>query len=1491
MDSARIRRGSAVGLAATALIAAVALADPGDRDPSFGTTGSVLYGQVNSTRFHDVAVHPLGGFVAAGRATYTTAGGGLSPLLVTRHLEDGAIDTTWGNQPVTLQDGADRRGSFRMVGDSSTEAHGVALDAQNRILVTAETPNGPETGGGLMLLRLTPTGQLDTSYSGDGKSAVVPVDTDIDIVATAIGPDGSVSVGVNHDVAGQATLKLYRFTSAGILDTSFSGDGIFSSADAEVTDLIVDTAGRITYARASLGGDPQEPTRIHQVRRLTTAGVADTSFNNTGAVSLPAAINAHAIKLAYVPGLTLTFAGSASPAPGGVNFRAVQILTDGTLAPEYGGTGNGGVGTGFLPGYSAPVPRGIAVLSDRKVVIAARVSAPDGAPRIGLVRLRDGGTTDSSFRPSAPDIRFAKVDQLGLPATTTVDPVGGIVAVAEDKVVLAGMTDGNASDLAFLARFGAAGDPPNASVTRSYRPIGDPPTVRDFSRPGNPVDFTANATDAEGPIAAYEWSVDGGAFQPGEATFSPGLGAGEHTVTVRVTDTDGQNATASATSRALENEAPTAGIGAAHDTYNPTSIPATLEEDRYIILKALASDTDGEIKRIEWDLDGVSGFEKTGIYQAIKFPTPGKRTIGMRAIDNEGKTTFKQVELDIINAPCQASRSVTIGRLRAFAPCWNKKVEGSTTIWQATKPPPPPPPPPPGVFQANDPFVATSTTYVADVIAAPTSINGIFFANYDVLQIVEKPGKDPKISYSGARIVTPSIYGTPLTLSDGGGDTWTFDKSAHRIEGVALNRGRWGSLDVGELAEPIALTALGKARLRFYPLLPAALGSASSDQVQTITTGGAAASASAVARAAQSGGLDCFEASGAKIQGLEFVPGDVRICRDATDPDLWKLRIGVDLASFGGGLFELPKITVNVQIRRDFVSIFGDADFGAGIPLIGPVLLTGIDFQLVLNPKEGDIAVGKDGGLPKCVPGWDKRVFSLQPLRDVLIDKGVSRARANQAIPDILIDYGIPKTTACGGLSFAVNIGETGLADGNISIGYADYTDRVDAFRAIGNARLLGNDDYRARIALSVYSNGYAEMQAEIDLVFFDLISVDGGVRVQVLPKEGWYNAEAWVKGCVIPLDFCSSIKALISNRGVGGCLGLYFLGGEWEPGATYHYSDGLSLYLSGCDLDDVRQEFDGQGSTIVSYIPPPSARQSTVFERGPLPRARITQTAKPEQKLEVKPGLPGVYFAARGQDNQLPRFTLTGPKGERISVDGRADGKAMEGRDLIVGHDATTGVSHVLIGSPSPGTWTLTPDAGSPPIIGIVSSEGLDKPKIDGKVTGRGRQRALAYSLTPRSGQTVRFEERGATGKQLLGSAGRGRKGTIRFKTAAGKAEKREIVAVIEQDGMLREEQVVATYRAPATGRPTRVGRALARRSGTKVVLRWLPATDAERYLVTGTLSNGRKLRVEVAKRTTTIRRVPRNATGRLKVVGINELGRAGRATTVRLKKPKRRR
>src|SRR5690606_9238201 len=135
--------------------------------------------------------------------------------------------------------------------------------------------------------------------------------------------------------------------------------------------------------------------------------------------------------------------------------------------------------------------------------------------------------------------------------------------------------------------------------------------------------------------------------------------------------------------------------------------------------------------------------------------------------------------------------------------------------------------------------------------------------------------------------------------------------------------------------------------------------------------------------------------------------------------------------------------------------------------------------------------------------------------------------------------------------------------------------------------------------------------------------------------------------------------------------------------------------------------------------------------------------------------------------------------------------------------------------------------------------------------VGGKARRRTLRYRVKAVPGQVVTFSEvrPGVAGK-VLGAA-KGTSGTLRFSPAAGKGGRRQVVALVEQDGKPRTQRTVASYVAPAALRPGRPRFARVRRRGSRLVVTWGRAANATGYAVRATLADGRRQLYVVGGRT----------------------------------------
>jgi hypothetical protein len=175
---------------------------------------------------------------------------------------------------------------------------------------------------------------------------------------------------------------------------------------------------------------------------------------------------------------------------------------------------------------------------------------------------------------------------------------------------------------------------------------------------------STGSTDPDGGIVAYEWRVDDGAFSAGGPTFTPTLTPGNHTVTLRVTDT--ANVTATATSGTLSvNALPTADIVAV--AAPPSGLPADAQVDpqvnqlpptptpligqQVVFNGEGSSDPGGAIASYAWDVDG-DGFDDGAQAQLVHaFPTAGSKTVRQQVTDAQNAVAVDEIRLRVNSLP------------------------------------------------------------------------------------------------------------------------------------------------------------------------------------------------------------------------------------------------------------------------------------------------------------------------------------------------------------------------------------------------------------------------------------------------------------------------------------------------------------------------------------------------------------------------------------------------------------------------------------------------------------------------------------------------------------------------------------------------------------------------------------------------------------------------------------------------------------------------
>jgi uncharacterized delta-60 repeat protein len=417
---------STEGLAATAA--------PGDHDTSFGSLGYITtsIGTSDDTS-QSIAIQTDGKIVVAGSAY--KAGTGHDFALV-RYSQDGFLDSTFGVGGKVTTDFGGSTDS-----DSGTS---VAIQTDGRIVVA-----GSAQGGGIGIARYNSDGGLDSTFSGDGR-VFLWEGLYSGANCLKLQDDGKIVV-VGDSNSGDFTVV--RYNTNGTLDTGFSGDGKlttdFGGGLDTTTHVALQSNGKILVA--GFTDPPGSPFSdyVFALARYTEAGVLDTTFSGDGKVTTAIGSGSEVGDVAYSMAVQsdgkILLAGFSRQSTTDFDFALVRYNEDGSLDTSFG---TGGIVTTDLGTGTNDRGQSVSVQHDGKIVVSgfSAASAFTTNYDFALVRYNADGTLDSTFSGDG---------KLTLPVGAGDDRSHCAALQIDGKIVVAGYSfNGTNKDIA-LARFWA----------------------------------------------------------------------------------------------------------------------------------------------------------------------------------------------------------------------------------------------------------------------------------------------------------------------------------------------------------------------------------------------------------------------------------------------------------------------------------------------------------------------------------------------------------------------------------------------------------------------------------------------------------------------------------------------------------------------------------------------------------------------------------------------------------------------------------------------------------------------------------------------------------------------------------------------------------------------------------------------------------------------------------------------------------------------------
>ena len=251
----------------------------GSLDRSFGNGGIVTTTFPEGSYASDVALAPDGKIIAAGTVFVDFIPGESSntDFALARYNPDGSPDTTFGNGGQVSTD---------FVG-LEDDAFSVLIQPDGKI-VAVGSANNPATYYDFAAVRYLSNGTIDTTFGVAGKVSTDFGDQNFDRARSAVlQPNGGI-VAAGFAISqngGVQNFAVARYTSSGILDTTFSGDGKtqidFGDCCQSANKVLLQSDGKIVTVGYA---NTEDSDSDFLLARLNPRGSLDASFGVGGKV-------------------------------------------------------------------------------------------------------------------------------------------------------------------------------------------------------------------------------------------------------------------------------------------------------------------------------------------------------------------------------------------------------------------------------------------------------------------------------------------------------------------------------------------------------------------------------------------------------------------------------------------------------------------------------------------------------------------------------------------------------------------------------------------------------------------------------------------------------------------------------------------------------------------------------------------------------------------------------------------------------------------------------------------------------------------------------------------------------------------------------------------------------------------------------------------------------------------------------------------------------
>jgi len=414
-----------------------------------------------------VLAQPEGNFCTINNGTGTIGSNNVTDVGATC-FPSGSLDTSFNATGYVTQ------GST--AGGNDDEAYAVAVDSLGRIVVEGYSTDAIGNSN-MAVWRYTSAGSLDTTFNSSGyvtKAGTAGGNGDQGFAVAVDGLDRIVVAGYSADASGNLNMAVWRYTSAGSLDTTFNGSGYVTQVgttggnDDEGFAVAVDGLDRIVVAGGSYDASGHWEMAAW---RYTSTGSLDTTFNSTGHVAQAGTAGGNddeGCAVSLDDQGRIVVAGYSSDGSGHPHMAVWRYTSTGSLDTTFNTTGY--VTQAGTAGGNDDEAYAVAVDSLGRIVVEGLSKDASGHWEMAVWRYTSTGGLDTTFNGTGYVTQVGTaggnddegysvaVDSLGRVVVAGLSKdIGGFDNMAVWRYTNAGSLDTTFNGTGYVVHLGAAG--------------------------------------------------------------------------------------------------------------------------------------------------------------------------------------------------------------------------------------------------------------------------------------------------------------------------------------------------------------------------------------------------------------------------------------------------------------------------------------------------------------------------------------------------------------------------------------------------------------------------------------------------------------------------------------------------------------------------------------------------------------------------------------------------------------------------------------------------------------------------------------------------------------------------------------------------------------------------------------------------------------------------------------------------------------------------